>query len=189
MCDLPDNSEIEYTSRKADEIIAVLDGLETVLHMEEDDEYDDPLVTVEVINPYKGKNMYIELSGEFTLFWGDWHTHYPPCEQDFLKMLEDIRRIIKSEMGTLCLYLGEKWLSSRLWQGHISYDEALRELKQDDCLYNFIKGEKEGAVTIRADYWQPGYSAEYNIPVSEFKRNGGKVAGVLETVLDAILRT
>lgn len=172
-----DDREIGSLAEKFGELKETFSGLEMVIHIEDDDkcdEYTDPLETIEAVNPYKGENLYIELSDEFTLFWGSWHSHYFPGEADFGRMTEDIKRIIAGEMGAVSVYCGEDWLQSRLWQGIITYDSTVSELKKDDGIFNLLKlnCRHEDTVTVRAVYWQPENSVSIDIPCREFEREG-----------------
>lgn len=167
MCDRSEDREIYPTAQKTDEVSAAIAGLETILHYDSDRN-----VTAKAVNPYKGENLYIELSGEFTLFWGDWHRHYPPYETDFREMTEDIKRIISGDMGAVSIYREGDWLDSRSWQGHIDYDIAVTELRKDDFLFNALKNNPSDHITVRAVYWQPENSVSIDIPCREFEREG-----------------
>lgn len=171
MCDRSEDREIYPTSQKTGELLSALAGLKTLLHSGTDD-FDCPCVTAKVINPYKGENLYIELAGEFTFFWGDWHRHYPPYETDFREMTEDIKRIISGGMGAVSIYREGDWLGSRSWQGHIDYDSAVTELRKDDFLFNALKNNPSDHITVRAVYWQPENSVSIDIPCREFEREG-----------------
>lgn len=60
--------------------------------------------------------MFIDLQGEISLYFADWHTHYYLDKTDYAEFCETLTAILKNEICVGTVYLGSelKWHGSRL---------------------------------------------------------------------------
>ncbi len=121
-------------------------------------EESDVVITVQ--NPFPfGKTMEIELTGEFTLFFGGYHQHYWPYVSDFKMLKDDILQFLANECCAGVLYYWSD--TERNWLGSSCFRKE--ELAQPiETLFSFVLQEKEfrrkldrlgGAV--RFEFWNP----------------------------------
>lgn len=79
-------------------------GISTVVRDNTADGYDyleDGCEEIEAVNPWHGEGLFVELSGEFTLCFFDWHTHYASYELDYGCLLDDIKGVLENEKVVL----------------------------------------------------------------------------------------
>lgn len=68
------------------------------------------------ISPFD-EEKWIEISYEFSTFFGDWHTHYFSYDEEFKVFLDDLTGILHNGKFTVCAYDGGKWFGSYLSEG------------------------------------------------------------------------
>lgn len=84
-----------------------------------DSEYDylEPdCACITLNNPFNESRMFIDLHGEFTLTYGNWHTHYSGCISQYKSLIEDIDNILTNQSCAASLFTGleKNWLGNRL---------------------------------------------------------------------------
>lgn len=81
-------------------------------------------VCVTVINPTGNEPLYIDLTymEEFTLTYGEWHTHYEPEKWSYDKITDHIKSILNNTKCTINVYSEKEWIGSFLSQGEIGED-------------------------------------------------------------------
>lgn len=83
-----------------------------------------------------GEELWIELSTEFSIFFGDWHAHYSACDA----FLDDLTGILESKKCTVCAYRNDRWCGSCLSESETPDEAAFREEYGDDKI-------------IKCNYW------------------------------------
>ena len=109
--------EIECPFEKKDFLMEHFSKLDPEIHTCKDKDYDyleEDAYAVVVKNPECDRNMEIEMAGEFTLHFSDWHFHYPAYEYEFSEMIKDADRIIKNELCAVVVEVDGNWTSSTL---------------------------------------------------------------------------
>ena len=107
---------------KLDEVCALLDKLTVKyeVHYHDEGEFSflaDGEVSIKVPDPYIDRIMFIDLQGEFSLYFGEeWHDHYYYDNDGFQDLCDTIKGIINNEMCSTAVFYGEdlKWGGSWL---------------------------------------------------------------------------
>lgn len=73
----------------------------------------DHYLDVRLTSAY-GDDLWIEIDGEFSIFFGDWHEHFFAYEEEYTAFLEDLFAILENRRFTICAYSGGKWRMSIL---------------------------------------------------------------------------
>lgn len=156
-----DNIEINPLDM-LDDIQKRLQGYTFEIHRadDEEDEYDyleEGSVCITVLNPYQDNNLFIDLSGEFTLTFDISHCHYFAELDDYDNMLSDVLGILKNECCSAALYYGQtkKWLGS----GFIRKEELSKPIK---TLFSYVlripefrkKLNSQGG-EVQFQFWNP----------------------------------
>ncbi len=110
-------------------------------------------VELEILQPKRGSSLFIEITGEFTLSFGDWHAHYYPDLYYFSELKKDALAIVRGEYGVVSVREKGKWRGSTLLQEKLSPDisaEALIEKLTERSILQRVKGR---VVTFCIEYW------------------------------------
>ena len=124
--------EIENPWDKKDFLMEHFSKLEPEIHTCKEKDYDyleDGAYAVVVKNPECDRNMEIEMAGDFTLYFSDWHFHYPAYEYDFNEMIKDADRIIKNELCAVIVEVDGNWTSSTLREASESISKLKNSLR------------------------------------------------------------
>lgn len=74
-----------------------------------------------------GEELWIEISTEFTIFFGDWHAHYFAYAEEYDVFLNDLLGILENKKFTVCTYRNDQWCGSGLSQSETPDEAALRK--------------------------------------------------------------
>lgn len=106
---------------KLDELCERLKEYNPTVHRPDDPDpeynYLEPgCACVTLDNPFREWPMFIDLEGEFSLTYGNWHSHYFGSESEYQCLLKDIDNILTNRACAATLFTGteKKWLGSRL---------------------------------------------------------------------------
>lgn len=105
------------TYASEEELIKLVKGYDVIRHTNKEEEYDymyDEDITLEVVNPDKIENLYIEISDEYTIFYGPWHTHYFSYEYDYKMMKNVIKNIMNNKFGAYGVYKNDNCLMGNI---------------------------------------------------------------------------
>ncbi len=160
--------EIECPIDRKIEIKSWFSGLEILEHTSDEKDYDhldENAVELEILNPVGKENLYIEISGEFTLFFADWHRHYPAYEWDYGKLREDALALIHGKYGAKSIWVDGRWMASSLQKEDLSQYADPRQMVESLQLSKeyMLKIQDKGA-TIYFEYWKPNDCREYELP-------------------------
>ena len=86
------------------------------------------------------EELFIEIDTEFSIFFGDWHEHFQPYEEEYELFLDDLFDILKSRKFTVCTYRDDRWCGSELSGSDTPDESVLREDWGNDK-------------TIKCNYW------------------------------------
>lgn len=150
--------EIEYPYKKKDEICGLFSGYKIIEHTNAEPDYtylEDDDVILEIVNPYRDENLFIELAAEFTLFFGDWHCHYFADEEDYCEMKKDALALVNGEYGVLGLYAEGKWLGNTLLKEKVSDStEPWTLIDKMNFPEEFLQKIRTKGASIPVDYWR-----------------------------------
>ena len=172
--------EIEITASKKDDLLQLLNGYEVSVYSNSDEGYDyleDNDLMLVVKNPYCDETLDIELSGEFSLFFAGWHSHYFTYEYDYEEMKKDIIGLLKGDIGALVVNTSEGWLCSNLYKKDVDHltDEIqlLKDsIRHEETVDKFLK--LGGCIKIV--YWNPADTISFDVcggnltPLRKFPR-------------------
>lgn len=153
----------------------MLKGYKVIEHTNNETDYEyleDGDILLEVINPYSENSVYIELSGEFSLFFEEWHSHYLPYETEYFDLKSDLQGILNGENGALVVYSSKRWLGSTLHKGKISHSTNKQMLLPEIVSKNeFMNEIKSLGGKLTATYWNPIDDCVFEIPKEDSKIN------------------
>lgn len=149
-------------------IKSIFVGYEIIEHTNTETDYEhleDTEVVLEIVNPYRDENLFIELAGELTLYFSSWHSHYYSYEYEYSEIKKDALAIINGEYGALSFFVEDKWLGGTLFKEEISHFT-----KPDDLIarMNFpedhLQKAREKGIVILVDYWKFNDYYEFDVP-------------------------
>ncbi len=159
--------KIDFPSNKKDEVAALFSDYKIIEHTSIENEYnylEDTDLVLEIVNPYRAENLFIEFAGEFTLYFSDWHSHYDAYEYDFIEMKNDALAIVSGKYAALCFYLNDECFGCKLFHEEVSYftdpNDLIREM---DFPKEHIKRIRDYGVVINIDYWKPNDCWEFEV--------------------------
>ena len=92
-------------------------------------------ISVRLVND-AGKELFIDLDEEFTIFWGDWHNHYYDYYEGvdgYQLFLSDLFDILENRKFTVCVYFENEWHCSWLEAGEFpDIDKIRKDIREDD---------------------------------------------------------
>ncbi|WP_029543025.1 hypothetical protein [Selenomonas sp. AB3002] len=127
-------------------------------------EADDFVLVIK--NPYCNKTLDIELRGDFTVFFSDWHAHYFAFDNDYEEMKKDILGLLRGKIGVmLAVDSLNKPLSSHLCSARLTgltdkFHLLNRYVHSEDVARKIIK--MGGSIHIVC--WNPADSSTFDIP-------------------------
>lgn len=159
--------EIEITSSKKDDLLQFLSEYEVNTYSNADEGYDyleDNALMLVVKNPYCDETLDIELSGEFSLFFAGWHTHYFTYEYDYEEMKKDIRGLLKGDIGALIVNTSKGWLCSNLCKEEVNHltDEIQllkTSIRHEETIDEFLKL----GGCIKVVRWNPADTISFDV--------------------------
>ena len=86
------------------------------------------------------EELWIVIDEEFTIFFGDWHEHFSPYEDEYALFLNDLFDILNNRKFTICAYRKNRWCGSQLSECDTPDESVLREDWGNDK-------------TIKCNYW------------------------------------
>ncbi|MDE5564690.1 MAG: hypothetical protein K2I93_06005 [Oscillospiraceae bacterium] len=111
---------------KVEEIMSIIKAYNPEIGRSE-----DAFMEIRITSPFS-EELWIEISTEFTIFFGDWHAHYGAYEEYFRMFLDDLMGILQSKRCTVCGYRDGKWCGSDLSdKGVPDLSEILEEFGED----------------------------------------------------------
>lgn len=158
---------------KLDELQMLLKGNDFEIHRAGDSspEYSylkEGCMCIAVQNPFQDTVMFIDLSEEFTLTYGAFHSHYAPYSEDYKEMLLGIQEILENKICSAALYYhysGErKWLGSLC----IAKEELSRPIGE---IFSFVLHQAENKRNLaqyggeaQFRFWNPADDRVVEIP-------------------------
>lgn len=116
-------------------------------------------VVLEIVNPYRKENLFIEIAGEITVSFSGWHAHYALYDPFYSEMKNDALSIIDGTYGVLCLFRADMCLCSILWKKELSYLTKPADLLSQ--LHVPVGTIKDANMVIAAEYWRPDDCYEF----------------------------
>ncbi|MEE5992689.1 MAG: hypothetical protein V3G42_05545 [Oscillospiraceae bacterium] len=107
-----------------DEILQKLEAYHPEIETKQDD-----YISIRLVNN-AGKELFIDLDEEFTIFWGDWHNHYYDYYEGvdgYQLFLSDLFDILENRQYTVCTYRENEWNGSWLEDGKIPDIDKIRK--------------------------------------------------------------
>lgn len=111
-----------------DEILQKLEPYHPEIETKQED-----YISVRLVND-AGKELFIDLEGEFTLFFGDWHCHYTHYNYDYnqyadeyQEFLSDLLGILENQRYAVCVFHENQWRSSWLARGETPDIDKIRK--------------------------------------------------------------
>ena len=93
----------------------------------------DDYISVRLVNGV-GKELFIDLDDEFSIFFGDWHCHYTHYNYDYnqyadeyQEFLSDLFEFWRISQYTVCTYHENQWRSSWLARGETPDIDKIRK--------------------------------------------------------------
>lgn len=128
--------EIENPWEKKDFLLEHYSKFNLEIHTCKDEDFDyleEDTYTVIVKNPECNQNIEIEMAGEFTLYFADWHFHYLAYEYDFSEMIKVADRIIGNELCSVVVEVDGNRTSSSLREVYetISKEKLIESYEKD----------------------------------------------------------
>lgn len=164
------NTPIDDLLKKMPEIRSLLDGFLVEGHTCDDVGYDylegENCLAIVVKNSNSENDLFVDLAGECTLSFAQWHSHYSPYEYDFKLMLADIQSILHNDLCAVVAYSADDWLGSRLMSGDVI------NMPTKTLLKNVMKGkearQKIASIGGRVEiiFWNPDFNRVSAIPSS-----------------------
>lgn len=149
--------EIEYPQERKDDVLSLFSDYEIIEHTNKEPDYDDFMdndVALEIVNPHGKNNLFIELAGEFTICFSDWHAHFSPYEYDYGEMKKDAVSIINGKLGVCTFYVEERWLGGMLLKDKVPpFPNPAALIEEMDFSEDRIKMIREKGAVIHIDYW------------------------------------
>jgi len=100
---------------------------------------DDDMIEIKIMSNYS-EELWIEISTEFSIFLGDWHSHYFAHIGEYYRFLDDLLGILENKKSIRCAYTGEHWCASDLAMSS--------EVNQDEIIERFGNDK-----TIKCSFW------------------------------------
>lgn len=170
-----DSDEYEKTLGLDDKVLDILIGIGKLLeelhceydiHRDNDEEFPDYTendACVIVFNPYVDRNLTVEItksedSSEITLFFSEWHDHFPLDEVDELCAV--ITGIVRNEICSRAHFHGseQQWGGSGLSckdKSRLSDFQYIPTIDEEIAEYTKAWGDKEEVNEVRFKFWDP----------------------------------
>ncbi len=138
------------------ELMELFKDFPIITHTNEEQAYEylgEGDVELEILQPKRGGSLFIEITGEFTLSFGDWHMHYYPDLYYFSELKKDALAIVRGEYGMVSVLEKGQWRGATLLREKISPDisgEALIKKLGDSALLQGLKGK---VASFHIEYW------------------------------------
>lgn len=134
-------------------------------------EYLDDISYCITLNNAEGNELFIDLEGEFTLTYGEWHTHYMATNDGYECLKEDILSILQNKWGIVVFIVDGKWFGSSTTEFPITTPK--RAIGKVEYVFGeakeFINEIQEKGVEIQCRYWDSSLDAIYQISPQEFQ--------------------
>lgn len=154
-----------------DDVLELLRGFEVIEHSPQEEDWChlcDSDFGLEVKNPHPGGvPLLIDLAGNFSVFFGEWHAHYDACLDDYEDWFRPaVKNLLTNARCTLWLAdANGEWMESILSESALrrdcSLDAALRECDIHEEMHERL--DKLGGL-IKVSYFDPSLSFEIPIP-------------------------
>lgn len=97
------------------------------------------LIEIKIISVFS-EELWIEISTEFSIFFGDWHAHYFGSVEEYDVFITDLLGILENRKFTICAYKNDEWCGSRLSESKTPNEVTIREEYGNDKV-------------IKCNYW------------------------------------
>lgn len=171
----------EYLSRpihpfeKKADVKTIFGEYEIIEHTNAEADYDyleDAESILEIVNPYRDENLFIEFGDEFTVYFSGWHAHYFAYESEYERMKRDALGIARGEYAALRFLVCGRYLGEILLTDEISpFTEPAYLISKMYFPEDFLSRIRDKGAVIFAEYWRPDDSYEFYAP-SESERGG-----------------
>ena len=149
---------------KLDDLCKLLTGIKYEIHRHDEGEYsylDENSICITVLNPYTGKEMYIDLEEEFTITFDAYHEHYGPDSNEYELLVQFVKQLLNNEICTASLYCGKE----RKWLGSTTYSRDEIQSMPIKQLFSYIYKTREfrNELTSKGGvaefiFWDPRYN-------------------------------
>lgn len=161
------NDEIKATNSKKEELLKLLKNYSVEVHTRVDTGYDyleENDIVLIVKNPYSDNDMDIEMAGEFTVYFAEWHAHYFSYENEYRTMLKDIQNIIDCKACILKVSSTKRWLGSTIINENViktsdKMSLILKVVNQSE----FLNEIKDIGGKLQLNYWNPELNLEIDL--------------------------
>ena len=168
------NESYEYK----DEVLERFKNYNPIVHTQSEKDYEwldgDNCYSIEIKNN-SGDSLFIDLEGEITISYGDWHCHYYYEDRsDYEAAMEKVDSILNNADCHLIIYSNGKWFGSGSSTNKEKYtnDEAVEFIKTFfvEKTYNeFCQTFKKYGVNIKFEFWNKEKDYELTIEKERFE--------------------
>ena len=154
--------------KKIDDILTILDAYSPTVHRQGDSDpeynYLEPdCACVTLCNPFDNSKMFIDLEGEFTLSYKNWHRHYDGCVSQYQILIKDIMEILGNRSCIATLYVGtdKKWAGDTLVAKGQAEQADIRKIFKFVLKYPEFKGRaSQNGGAVELIFWNPAFDKE-----------------------------
>lgn len=141
------------------------------VHTNADEDYDyldDISYCITLKNP-DGEELFIDLEGELTLSYGDWHTHYYASYDEYERLKEDITSLFNNEFGLVTFYVDGKWFGGSTTSNPITNKEFAIEIVKDvyGDIKEFMRKINQKGVEVSCKFWDSKLNSSVTLAPKE----------------------
>ncbi|MBQ9383885.1 MAG: hypothetical protein IJT87_06575 [Ruminiclostridium sp.] len=109
-------------------------GLDYTVHTQNDEGYDylddEECRSINMVNK-SGDELFIDLQGEFTIFFQEWHEHYYTEKWDYDKLKNDLLDLLSNKLFVFTVMCNNEWMCSVLVRdSQISKEEVKQKVRK-----------------------------------------------------------
>lgn len=160
-----------YPPEKLEELKVLFKDCEYKVYTCKDEGYDylqDGYCCIASKNP-SGKELYVDLEDEFSIFFDSWHSHYSSCKGEYKLFTEDLKGILNSTLYAFSIFSGGNWLASQLLQCPVISDKYIALRYINSYFYkDVISKIKQNGAEVHCVFWNDEFSNVIKFLPKEF---------------------
>lgn len=155
---------------------AFLKDYDYEVHSNADEEYDylDENSLCITLKNSEGRELHVDLEGDFTLSFGGWHRHYLTTNEEYDSLKEYINSILTNQVAAIVMRVEGEWTASSLTYSPITNKEqAIKKV------YDIFGGTKEflkqiynKGVEVYCTYWDSAFDSSIILAPKELPLQG-----------------
>ena len=169
------NETYEYK----DEILERFKKYNPIVHTVNEKDYDwldgDDCLSIEIKNPETDDSLFIDLEGEITICYREWHEHfYYEDRNDYEEAMKCAEKVLNNQQCSIIIFSNNKWYGTGSSDKKLNYNqsEALEFVlkffgHKDDK--EFIEKFKKYGVKVKFEFWDSDKNYEYILDKENFK--------------------